>query len=117
VESTEPPTPSPSATTPSTPSATPDTGEIAFTDGITLEIVAAEAECWVLASEDGVEVNPAGETIPLGETLELNAEEQIFVRLGYPAGVELIVNGRNIGSPGGEDPINIRLPEDIDSLL
>jgi cytoskeletal protein RodZ len=114
-ETTEPATPTPSPTP--TPTPTPDDGEIAFTDGITLEIVATNADCWVLASEDGVEVNPAGETIPVGESLELNAQEQIFVRLGYPAGVELIVNGQNIGSPGGEDPIDIRLPEDIDSLL
>jgi cytoskeleton protein RodZ len=116
--SSEPASPTPSPTP--TPEATPtdeQSDAIAFNDGISLKIVAANADCWVLASEDGVEVNPAGETLEEGDTLELSAEDQIFVRLGYPAGVELIVNGQNIGSPGGEDPIDIRLPEDIDSLL
>lgn len=117
-ESTEPATPSPSPTPEASPSPTPEEDDaIAFTDGISLEIVATEADCWVLASEDGVQVNPAGDTIVQGDSLLLEAQEQLFVRLGYPAGVELIVNGQNIGSPGGEDPINIRLPEDIDSLL
>jgi hypothetical protein len=40
----------------------------------------------------------------------------VFLRLGYPAGVELIVNGRNIGSPGGENPIDLRFPQDLDTL-
>ncbi|MGH2754294.1 MAG: helix-turn-helix domain-containing protein, partial [Actinomycetota bacterium] len=75
---------SPSPTPTPEPSATPDDGAIAFTDGIEVEIVASQADCWVLASEDGVEVNPAGETIPVGESLILTAQEQIFVRLGYP---------------------------------
>jgi cytoskeletal protein RodZ len=111
-------TPTPSPTPEESPSPTPTSeNEIAFTDGIELEIVASTADCWVLASEDGVEVDPAGETLTVGNSLTLNAQEQIFVRLGYPAGVELIVNGQNIGTPGGEDPIDIRLPEDIDSLL
>jgi cytoskeletal protein RodZ len=109
------PTPSPSPSV--TPSPTPDDGEIAFTDGIELEIIATTGDCWVLASEDGVEVDPAGETLTVGDSLKLSAQDQIFVRLGYPAGVELVVNGQNIGTPGGEDPIDIRLPEDIDSLL
>jgi hypothetical protein len=117
-DTSEPATPSPSPTPEATPSPSPEEdGAIAFTDGITLEIVATNADCWVLASEDGVEVNPAGDTILQGESLVLEAQDQIFVRLGYPAGVELIVNGENIGSPGGDNPIDIRLPEDIDSLL
>jgi hypothetical protein len=36
--------------------------------------------------------------------------------LGNAQGVELIVNGRNIGSPGGT-VVPLTLPDDIKSLL
>lgn len=103
--------PSPEETTPQ-----PEDTTLALTDGIEVQVVATTADCWILASEDGISPNPAGEVIPLGSSLTFTGEKKVFLRLGYPAGVELIVNGRNIGSPGGENPINIRFPQDLDSL-
>lgn len=94
----------------------PEESAIALADGIEVEVVATTADCWVLASEDGISPNPAGEVIPLGSRLTFTGEEKVFLRLGYPAGVELIVNGMNIGSPGGVNPIDIRFPQDLDSL-
>lgn len=100
------------------PSATPESEEtqLAIAEGIEVEVVAKNADCWVLASEDGISPNPAGEVIPMGSSLTFTGEKKVFLRLGYPAGVELIVNGQNIGSPGGENPIDIRFPQDLDSL-
>lgn len=107
----------PAAEPEDTPEATPESEEtFAVVDGIEVEVVATTADCWVLASEDGISPNPAGEVIPLGSSLTFTGEEKVFLRLGYPAGVELIVNGRNIGSPGGENPIDLRFPQDLDSL-
>lgn len=90
--------------------------EVASNDGVTVEVVARYADCWILAAEDGTEVNPGGEIILKGESLTFTADEKVFLRLGFPAGVELIVNGQNLGSPGGDDPVNLNLPDDIDAL-
>lgn len=94
----------------------PQETQLAVVDGIEVQVVATSADCWVLASEDGISPNPQGEVIPLGSSLTFTGEKKVFLRLGYPAGVELIVNGRNIGSPGGVNPIDIRFPQDLDSL-
>jgi cytoskeleton protein RodZ len=101
-----------------TPSPSPSPSEtLATADGIELEIIAANADCWILVTEDGKEATPsAGIVIPLGESMKFSATDAMFVRLGFPAGVELVVNGQNIGSPGGQNPIDLRLPEDIDAL-
>jgi hypothetical protein len=36
--------------------------------------------------------------------------------LGLPDSVELVVNGENLGSPGGADPITVVLPDDLAEL-
>jgi cytoskeleton protein RodZ len=109
-ESTPSPTESPTIHT--LPSPTPDNTAVAFAEGIELEIVASEADCWVLVSSDGGE--PVTQTLVLGESETFTAEDELFVRLGYPQGVELIVNGQNLGTPDGIEPINLTFPDDID---
>ena len=90
---------------------------LATAQGIELELVATEADCWILVTEDGKAATPsAGVVLALGDSMKFKANDSMFVRLGYPAGVEMIVNGQNIGSPGGQNPIDLRLPEDIDAL-
>ena len=113
----ESPTPTPTPTPTATPTPTPETPEdaFAFTDGIELEIVAANADCWVDVTADGA--NVFSETMVMGESQTFTAEEDMDIVLGYAAGVELIVNGQNIGSPGIEDVFTFSLPDDIDSLL
>lgn len=87
---------------------------IAFKDGIELEIVAASGECWVDVTADGV--NVLSETLAQGTRRTVSADEDMDVVLGLPESVELVVNGHNLGSPGGQSPVTISLPEDIDSL-
>lgn len=99
-----------------TPDAEPTDEDIAVGDGVTVEVVARYADCWVLGAEDGTEVTPGGEIIQKGESLTFTADKKVFLRLGFPAGVELIVNGQNLGSPGGDDPVNLNLPDDIDTF-
>ena len=107
----------PTAEPKATPEGTPRPEQtLAVVDGIEVKVFAKTAPSWVLASEDGISPNPAGEVIPLGSSLTFTGDKKVFLRLGYPAGVELIVNGRNIGSPGGENPIDLRFPQDLDSL-
>jgi cytoskeletal protein RodZ len=109
-------TPSPTAEPSPTPSETTTDGQVvtSIEDGIELEIVAI-SDCWTLVASDGE--SPTTQTIPAGESMTFTAEEELFVRLGFPDGVELIVNGQNIGTPGGVDPVNLTFPDDLESFL
>lgn len=98
-----------------TPTPSPDETFIAFTDGIELEVIATGADCWLEVYADGELLYY--ETLAAGESELFTAEEKMAVRLGYPAGIELIVNGKNIGSPGGQDPIELVLPDDVESYF
>jgi cytoskeletal protein RodZ len=112
-------TPQPDATTSDEPEATPSPEDtfIALTDGIELEVVAAKADCWLEVYADGESRALYYKTLVAGDSELFRADERMFVRLGYPAGVDLIVNGKNIGSPGGQDPIEIVLPDDVESYF
>ena len=112
-DATESPSPSPE---PSLSPADTETEDPVFAveDGYELEIVASQ-DCWTMVSTDGGE--PTTQTILAGDSMTFTAEEEIFVRLGFPAGVELFLNGESIGSPGGVDPVNLTFPDDVDQLL
>ena len=99
-----------------TPTPSPEETFIALTDAIELEVIAAKADCWLEVYADGDKLLYYT-TLAAGDSEVFRAEEKMFVRLGYPAGVELIVNGKNIGSPGGQDPIEIVLPDDVESYF
>ncbi len=89
-------------------------GRLALADGISLTIVASRDRCWVDVTSDGV--NVLTEELALGEKATVSARESMDIVLGNAQGVELIVNGRNIGSPGGT-VVPLTLPDDIKSLL
>lgn len=93
---------------------TPTGTEIAFTDGIEVEVIATNGDCWVDITADGVNVYSG--TLMLGESESFTADEEMALVLGFPDGVELVVNGQELGSPGGVDPITIKFPDDLDSL-
>jgi cytoskeleton protein RodZ len=95
------PTDTPTPVTSETPSTEPSEDTVAVVEGVTVEVVAAAGDCWVFATEDGKEATPTGgQVLAQGETLSLTGETKVFLRLGAPSSVELIVNGTNIGSPG-----------------
>jgi cytoskeleton protein RodZ len=115
---------SPTVTASSSPELTaspsPTAGEavddaIAFTEGIELEIVASEP-CWTRVSVDGSPTPVFADTMEAGESQVFSAEDEMTLVLGFPEGVELIVNGQNLGAPGGPNPITVTLPDDIESL-
>ena len=109
---TRTPTPTPTATVTVVPTET--TSEVAFTDGLEVEVLAANSDCWIDITADGTNVYSG--TLELGESELFTAEEEMALVLGFPEGVELIVNGQNLGSPGGVDPITIKLPDDLETL-
>ncbi len=108
------PSPSPEPSGSATEAETGDEGAVALEDGIKLRIVAIDA-CWTLVAVDGGA--PTTQTIAAGDSMTFTARNELFVRLGYPAGVELVLNGRSIGSPGGSEPLNLTFPDDVESLL
>ncbi len=97
-----------------TPSQSPSAPTVAELDGVTVEVVATDGDCWIFATEDGKEATPTGgQVLAQGETLSLQGDTKVFLRLGAPSSVELIVNGTNIGSPGGDEPVNLTFPDDL----
>ena len=113
------PSPTPEETEEATPSPSPtdspeDDDALAFADGIELEIVASTAECWVDITSDGD--NIFSDTLAIGQSETFVADEEMTVILGFPSGVDLIVNGRDLGSPGGNNPMTLRLPDDVENL-
>jgi cytoskeletal protein RodZ len=113
----ETPTPEPSDTPTASPSPTPTPTDIediiATADAIELEVVAATGRCWTTVTADGEEIFTG--TLEIGQSEVFNADEKMDVVLGNAGGVELIVNGQNIGSPGGT-VVDFSLPQDVDSL-
>ena len=113
----ETPTPEPSDTPTASPSPTPTPTDIediiAAADTIELEIVATSGRCWTTVSADGEEVFTG--TLEIGQSETFTAEEKMDVVLGNAGGVELTVNGQDIGSPGGT-VVNFSLPQDVDTL-
>ena len=89
-----------------------DDGERA--ERVDVDIVAASARSWVEVTVDG-RIAYSG-VLELGETHSVTGEREVRVLLGYPAGVELTVDGVNLGSPGGTEVLEIALPDDIPSL-
>ncbi len=113
------PTPEPLvSTTPSTsPDAGPDDGNVAVAKGVELVVDASGGASWLEVYADGRSVPLFYDTLEQGATMTFTASDKMFVRLGFPAGVTLTVNGNDIGSPGGRDPIALTFPDDLDGLI
>ena len=107
-------TPTPTPTPTPAPSPTPTEGVIAFDEGMEVQVIAAYGDCWLDVTADGV--NEFSGTLAEGSSEIFTADEEMSLVLGLPDAVELIVNGTDLGSPGGNDPITIKLPEDIEAL-
>jgi cytoskeletal protein RodZ len=115
---TQPAEPSPSvnddAVTPS-PSVEPGEEAIALDNGMDVEIVAATARCWVEVQSDGAPEFRG--TLEIGDVQTIHADNEMSIVLGNAAGVELSVNGHDLGAPGGAGVLVIHLPQDIKSLV
>ncbi len=65
--------------------------------GVNVVLLLEEAS-WMRVRIDGRSVFEG--TVPAGETKEFQAPERVELRLGNAGGVRLILNGRDLGSPG-----------------
>lgn len=100
------PSPSPSPTPEPEPSPSPTEVQLV---GVQLQIVAATGDCWVDVNTDGNDTF-AGTIASGGASETFIAQEGFEVVLGLPDSVELVINGENVGSPGGFDPITLVVP-------
>ncbi len=101
-----PAAPSPGPTTPSstpatTPSPTPSPppSPSPTIDGVEL-FLAFEDDCWLAITVDGA-AHPESQTVQkAGETMTLEADDEVVVRYGNAGGVDVEFNGERLGSPG-----------------
>ena len=110
--------PSPEPSEPARPEREPREAKIAFDDGITVEVVATRAPCWVDVTADGAGV--AAQTLAVGQRIgPFTAETRMDVVLGNGYGVDLVVNGRRLKGPFGPsgEVVTFSLPDGIKTLL
>jgi hypothetical protein len=103
-----------------TPTEDPEEEEttLALEDGLQVQLVAKRARCWIEVTSDGELITPGGVMLELGDRSEtFTADNNMEIVLGYAEGVDLVVNGRNVGPPGGPDAVVVSLPEDVQDLF
>lgn len=113
---------SPSATPSETPSVTPSPteseGSLALDDGFSVEVVAKRARCWIEVTSDGQLLTPGGITLELGDRSDVfEATTNMKIVFGYAEGVDLIIDGQNLGAPGAAGPTVINIPKDVEELM
>ncbi|HWL37710.1 MAG TPA: helix-turn-helix domain-containing protein [Frankiaceae bacterium] len=93
--------PTPTAAAPSQPAASETPGPIAGYvpgDGVTMRVTIAAARSWVTVRADGKVIFQG--TMNAGETKDFTAKRGMGVVLGNAGAVRLVVNGKDLGSPG-----------------
>ena len=92
---------SPASPTPSdspTPSPTPTFAGVEM-------LLIVEARCYMEIQVDDQTHPRSGQIIEAGETIELQADEQVQIRYGNAGGVLVEVNGESYGRPGGNGEV------------
>jgi len=84
------------------------------TDVVEVEILASEARCWIEVVSDGRVVFSG--TLEVGDSQTFEAKKDMTLSLGFPAGIEMTVNGIDLGAPGGDEPLRLALPNDLKRL-
>ncbi|MFN2588728.1 MAG: helix-turn-helix domain-containing protein [Actinomycetota bacterium] len=113
------PTPdaSPSVASTGAPAPTEEPGDAVATKGVELVVDASAGDSWLEVYADGKSVPLYYDTLAHGSSMTFEANNRMFVRLGFPGNVELTVNGTNVGSPGGSEVIELTFPDDLDGLI
>lgn len=106
----------PTPTLSPTPTPTPPE-ELLLAEGIELEVSATDGDCWVDVDADGEDV--FAETLELGDSETFSADDEMEVVLGAPSGVELTLNGEDLGTPPTEDAgaLKFTLPDDLGTTI
>lgn len=94
-------TPTPSETASGEPSAQPTESQVAVvpTDAVTLKLVAVGAGSWVQVEDSKGQVRFTG-TLAGGQSRSFRDPKRLDVVVGNAAGIQLVVNGSDLGAPG-----------------
>jgi hypothetical protein len=94
-------TPTPSETASGEPSAQPTESQVAVvpTDAVTLKLVAVGAGSWVQVEDSKGQVRFTG-TLADGQSRSFRDPKRLDVVVGNAAGIQLVVNGSDLGAPG-----------------
>ena len=102
------PTPSPTVSASPSPQVTaepsPSVAPTPTFDGIEMLLI-VEARCYLEITADGQSHPRSGQVIEAGETIEVQADEQVTVRYGNAGGVIVEINGQTYGRPGGNGEV------------
>ncbi len=102
------PTPSPTVSASPSPQVTaepsPSVAPTPTFDGIEMLLI-VEARCYLEITADGQPQPRSGQVIEAGETIEVQADEQVTVRYGNAGGVIVEINGQTYGRPGGNGEV------------
>jgi cytoskeletal protein RodZ len=75
--------------------------------GVTVELIASRGITWLYAANENGEVLFSGQ-VRQGETKTFNAAKQVNLRVGNAGGVDISVNGKDVGSIGANgDVVNL----------
>ena len=69
--------------------------------GVNVELVASRGTTWLYATNENGEVLFSGQ-VRQGETKTFNAAKQVNLRVGNAGGVDISVNGKDVGSIGAD---------------
>ena len=72
--------------------------------GVNVELVASRGTTWLYATNENGEVLFSGQ-VRQGATKTFNAAKQVNLRVGNAGGVDISVNGENVGSVGANDEV------------
>jgi cytoskeleton protein RodZ len=89
---------SPSAT-PTAPSATPTAPSPTVTAAVTVQVKAARGSCWLLVSDGSGRTLFSG-NLAQGQSNTFSSSDKVNIRFGNAGGVDVIVNGKAIPTPG-----------------
>ena len=89
------------ATSSASPSST-ETAEV--TGGVTVEVSATRGTSWLFATNENGEVLFSGQ-IRTGGSKTFTENSQVNLRVGNAGGVDISVNGENVGSVGANDEV------------
>ena len=94
----------PTSTAPPTPSASPTPSPTPTFPGVEMLLI-VETRCYMEIQVDDQTHPRSGQVIEAGETIELQADDQVQIRYRNAGGVLVEVNGESYGRPGGNGEV------------
>jgi cytoskeletal protein RodZ len=107
----------PSTSPTPSPSATPSSAAVAFANGIAAKVTAVRAACWLYVTDQTGSLLYSG-TLSVGQAQKLQASKEMTIIFGNAPGVDVVVNGRDLGAPyASPGRYVLHIPQDVKKLF